>query len=81
MILIFIAIILLGIYIYFKFIKIDYSKRISKVWLNWSNRNPYDIYEKHNRIEETLNPDMDRFIVGSNEAELYLDSELLKLYN
>ena len=81
MILIFTVIILIGIYMYFKFFKIDYSKRISKVWGLWSNREPYDIYEKHNRIEETLNPDMDRVIVGPNEVELYLDSELLNLYN
>ena len=61
MILIF-FIIVIGICIYLKFFKIDYSRRISKVWLNWSNRDPYDIYEKHNRIEESLNPNMDRLI-------------------
>ena len=81
-ILVIIALFLIIIYIlYTLFFRIDYSKRISKAWGLWSNREPYGIYEKHNRIEETLNPDMDRVIVGPNEVELYLDPELLKLYN
>ena len=77
---IFSILIILGIYMYFKFFKIDYSKRISKVWIPWSNREPYDIYKRHNKIEESLNPNMDRIIVGPNDIELYLDSELLDLY-
>jgi len=73
--------IILGICIYFKFFRIDYSRRISKVWGLWSHRDPYDIYEKHNKIEESLNPNMDRIIAGPNDIESYLDSELLQIYN
>ena len=63
------------------FFKIDYSNRISKIWISWSNRPLYSTYKKHNAIEESLNPNMNRFIAGSEDIHTYLDSELLELYN